>query len=281
MKALAFLIVFLLCFLSCSVGNGSGDTSETKDGGLVIYEDSGNGAEDDGEENDKDKDASNEEDVKQDDKEELKVSLKREPPTACIREEGGPTDTDIYLCRMKDEKIGPEDNCRTNEDCGENERGFCYQFYEWDGSFSFCKCLYDECLTDEDCPEGKACTCAGSGNIDGVHFDQFINHRCVEANCRTNADCPEDEYCMVSLRHVKNEELRDFLRIEGFYCSTPHDTCRSNEICKQSHSVPAFHYLFCTYNPKDEGGRLNRPVVASESEHPHWGCALSPYNEGG
>jgi hypothetical protein len=78
-------------------------------------------------------------------------------------------------------------------------------------------CTRDECLTDGDCGAGGVCLCSEAGYYN-------LNH-CHRGNCRVDSDCGSGSYCVPSLGGGG-------CPAEGFYCTTPADTCGNASDCQ-------------------------------------------------
>jgi hypothetical protein len=102
----------------------------------------------------------------------------------------------------------------------------------------FCRggqCSCDQCLRDEDCGSTGVCSCQGqtrgwAGSSPG--------NVCVPGDCRVDADCRLGGPCSPTTSF----ECGAFYGVEGYYCHTPADLCRSDSDCE----APAE----CRHNPE-------------------------------
>jgi hypothetical protein len=104
-----------------------------------------------------------------------------------------------------------------------------------------CAC---SCMRDSDCGGGKACLCPTISVPTGAILAQG-GAQCVPAECRTNDDCPATGLCGVSIREI---------RIEGLFCHTERDECRSQCDCEDGRCAfdPDRRLWACIYIDDDQ-----------------------------
>ncbi len=114
----------------------------------------------------------------------------------------------------------PTFECKTNEECTKQKGGRCAIIECGGFGGPACapqgtRCDYDACSSDLDCTNGGVCDCGtGEGGT----------NRCLKSDCRTDAECGSDGYCSPTIATCSN-------LIEGYYCHSTSDTCRSDTDC--------------------------------------------------
>jgi hypothetical protein len=114
---------------------------------------------------------------------------------------------------------GLEANCVQDSDCKLLSGGRC------DTAVVETGCAYAECTTSSECGPGERCACAG------------FFFKCVPSECMADGDCSPGQHCRLSAPCIP---LAD-----GFYCSTPNDSCGSDADCSDG-----VENAKCRYDPR-------------------------------
>jgi hypothetical protein len=110
------------------------------------------------------------------------------------------------------------------------------------------QCLRAECLADEHCTARhgprSVCVCVGAARFGleplGLieqHPIEPLNYCTRAGECRDNSDCPNREECYPSVIASCAGN-----RIEGYFCSSPGDTCHGFEHCGESEETDPWLY---------------------------------------
>jgi hypothetical protein len=118
----------------------------------------------------------------------------------------------------------PGGPCKIDADCKDRPAGRCVVLNGDKHESPVVGCVYDECTSDRDCKAGTVCIC-GSGR--GTSRNACLPGNCHAATLGESSECGAFA-CIASVSPLVVSSSRS---IEGYFCRTREDQCRSDRDC--------------------------------------------------